>query len=393
MKILYFSPHPQLRIEDPTGYGTHMREMIAAFEALGHEVHFLIAGNRVVQTKEAQGSITPTSLVKKVLKSMIPPLVWETIKDLQLIQVDRANERHLNRLVGELRPDVIYERSHYGMISGVQVANNHGIQHILEVNSPNVEERKKLSGHSLLTRRAKHKDRWTFSNADHVLTVSAHLAKHLDIHNLAKKWSVTPNAIRLGQQEESTLDVSRLSLSIDESAVLLGFVGSIFPWHGVDMIVDAVANFHKQGRNVEAMIVGDGEIRGALEGAAETHDVRHKIHFVGSIPHCDTFAYTALCNILIMPQSNAYGSPVKIFEYALARKPCIVPNTSPVTEVFEHAVDGWVVDSSLNSIVSAIESIIDSPEKAEKCANNWHNKVISKHTWKANAAVALCINR
>ena len=131
MKILYFSPHPQLRIEDPTGYGTHMREMIAAFEALGHEVHFLIAGNRVVQAKEAQGSITPTSLVKKVLKSMIPPLVWETIKDLQLIQVDRANERHLNRLVGELHPDVIYERSHYGMVSGVQVANNHGIQHIL----------------------------------------------------------------------------------------------------------------------------------------------------------------------------------------------------------------------------------------------------------------------
>ena len=40
---------------------------------------------------------------------MIPPLVWETIKDLQLIQVDRANERHLNRLVGELHPDVIYD--------------------------------------------------------------------------------------------------------------------------------------------------------------------------------------------------------------------------------------------------------------------------------------------
>ena len=28
MKILYHSPHP-IRIEDQTGYGTHMREMIA----------------------------------------------------------------------------------------------------------------------------------------------------------------------------------------------------------------------------------------------------------------------------------------------------------------------------------------------------------------------------
>ena len=31
------------------------------------------------------------------------------------------------------------------------------------------------------------------------------------------------------------------------------------------MIVDAVANFHQQGRNVEAMIVGDGEIRQELK--------------------------------------------------------------------------------------------------------------------------------
>lgn len=391
MKILYYSPHPHLRIEDQTGYGTHMREMIAAFKMLGHNVDFLIAGHRAIPAKEMQGSNTQ-SLVKEVLKFLIPRLIWETIKDLQLIRVDRTNKRHLNRLVNELHPDVIYERSHYGMVSGVEVANIHGIHHILEVNCPNVEERIKLSGNSLLTRRATHMDRWAFSNTDHVLTVSAHLAKHLEIHNIAKKWSVTANAIRLGQQEESTLNVTRHSMSIDESTVLLGFVGSIFPWHGVDLIVDAVANFHKKGRNVEAMIVGDGEIRQELKEKSVTLGVKHKIHFVGSVPQRDTFVYTQLCDILIMPKSNAYGSPVKIFEYALSVKPCIVPNTSPVTEVFEHEQDGWVVDSRLNAIVSAIESIIDSPEDAKKCANNWCQKVTSKHTWTTNASIALDID-
>ena len=315
--------------------------------------------------------------------------MWETFKDLQLIRVDRTNKRLLNRLVGELHPDVIYERSHYGMVSGVEVANNHGIHHILEVNCPNVEERIKLSGNSLLTRRAARMDRWAFSNTSHVLTVSAYLAKHLEIHNMAKKWSFTPNAIRLGQQDESTINVTRHSLSIDESAVLLGFVGSIFPWHGVDLIVDVVGNFHKQGRNVEAMIVGDGEIRQELKEKSVSLGIKHKIHFVGSIPHCDTFAYTQLCDILILAKSHSYMSPVKIFEYALAKKPSIVPNTPPVTEVFEHERDGWVVDSNLNALVSAITSIIDAPQKAEQCAQNWHNKVISNHTWQANALVAL----
>lgn len=388
MKILYYSAHPHLRIEDQTGYGTHMREMIAAFETLGHDVDFLIAGHQSVPVEETLGSNT-RSFIKEFFKFMIPGLLWETLKDLELIRIDRTNKRLLNRLIVELHPDVIYERCHYGMISGVEMANYHGIHHILEVNCPNVEERIKLSGNSLLTRRAARMDRWAFSKTDHVLTVSTHLAEHLEIHNLAKRWSVTPNAIRLGQQKESTLNVTRRSMSIDESAVLLGFVGSIFPWHGVDLIIHAMEQLHGKARQVQAIIVGDGAIVEDLKLLTQSFELDEKIHFVGSVPQRDTFVYTQLCDILIMPKSNAYGSPVKIFEYALSGKPCIVPNTSPVTEVFTHEQDGWVVDSTAEAIVSAIESIIDLPAKADKCANNWHLKVTSTHTWQSNAHVAL----
>ena len=72
------------------------------------------------------------------------------------------------------------------------------------------------------------------------------------------------------------------------------------------------------------MIVGDGEIRQELKEKSVSLGIKHKIHFVGSIPHCDTFAYTQLCDILILAKSHSYGSPVKIFEYALAKKPSIV---------------------------------------------------------------------
>ena len=59
--------------------------------------------------------------------------------------------------------------------------------------------------------------------------------------------------------------MSRKSLNIETSALLLGFVGSIFPWHGVDLIIDAVKHLQQEGKNVQALIVGDGEIREALE--------------------------------------------------------------------------------------------------------------------------------
>lgn len=389
MTILYYSPHPHLRIEDQTGYGTHMREMIAAFESLGHDVHFFIAGYQTVDTRKKRTAQARRSSAKRLLKALVPNLIWESIKDLQLIRLDLANKHRLNQIVDKFNPDVIYERSHYGMIAGIEIANVRGIHHILEVNSPNVEERIKLSGRSLLTRRAARMDRWAFSNADHVLTVSSHLAEHLEITHIAKKWSVTPNAIRLGQHEESTIEISRMDVEIDDSAVLLGFVGSIFPWHGVDLIIEAVGHLQQRGKNVQAMIVGDGAILKELKNLAQSYQLNGKIHFVGSVPQRDTFAYTRLCDILIMPKSNAYGSPVKIFEYALSNVPCIVPNTLPVNEVFENHSDGWVVDSHATAIVSAIESIMESPAEAETFAENWYKKVTSKHTWKTNALVAL----
>ncbi|MDB0025391.1 glycosyltransferase family 4 protein [Flavobacteriales bacterium] len=389
MRILYYSPHPNLRIEDQAGYGTHMREMISAFKGLGHEVHILIAGRQTITDDIVKNCQRQNFSSKKFLKTLIPSLIWETIKDLQLVKIDRTNKFQLTQLVAEFNPDIIYERSHYGMVSGVSVAMAQGIHHVLEVNSPNVDERIKLSGKSLLTQRASRKDRWAFAHTDHVLTVSTHLAEYLEITHISKKWSTTPNAIHPGQQEESELDLQRGAFNLDDAAVLLGFVGSIFPWHGVDLIIEAVAQLRQRGRNVQAMVVGDGNIREELEALAESCRITDEIQFIGSVTQRDTFAHTDLCDILIMPKSNAYGSPVKIFEYALAGKPCIVPNTSPVMEVFEHEQDGWVVESSLNAIVSAIEFILDSPEKAEQCAKHWHNKVISKHTWRNNAAVAL----
>ncbi len=389
MKILYFSPNPHLRIEDQAGYGTHMREMIAAFKALGHEVHILIAGRKKnyhnLVNRPQQRDFTRKNLLKK----LIPRLLWETLRDLRLIQIDRSNKFQLTQLVAEFKPDVIYERSHYGMVSGVSVAMANGIHHVLEVNSPNVDERIILSGKSLLHQRALKKDRWSFTHTDHLLTVSTYLAEYLEITHISKKWSITPNAIRPGQQEESELELRRSALNLDDAAIVLGFVGSLFPWHGVDLIIEAVAHLRQKDRNIQAIIIGDGMIRKKLEALTMSFQLTDAIHFVGSVPQFDTFAYTDLCNILIMPKSNAYGSPVKIFEYALSKKPCIVPNTSPVREVFEHEQDGWVVHPNLNAIASAIESIIDSPLKAEQCADNWYKKVTTKHTWRANAALAL----
>ena len=101
----------------------------------------------------------------------------------------------------------------------------------------------------------------------------------------------------------------------------------------MDLIIDAVQHLQQEGKNVQALIVGDGEIRGALEEDVKTLGLSNCIQFTGTVQHKDTFAYTRLCDALVLPRSHSYGSPVKLFEYGLIGKPCIVPNVAPVIEV------------------------------------------------------------
>lgn len=390
MKILFYSPHPNLTVSAPTGYGTHMREMIRAFQELGHEVGFYIAGE---ESSRDTGAIERTGKETQpaapgIVKQLMPKILWETLRDFNLVRIDQQRFRRLKEICSVFQPDAIYERSHYGMTSGVRVAKLLGIHHILEVNSPNVRERIELSGPSFLSNRARKKDLWVLANSNHVLTVSTRLAEMLHIPEIAADWDVTPNAIRPGQENESTQKRTRKEFGIPDNTTLVGFVGSIFPWHGVDLLIDAISNLKNRGVDATALIVGDGVTRKLLEQKVADQGIMDRIYWTGSVPSSETYRISELCDALIMPKSNDYGSPVKLFEYAMSRVPVIAPKTSPVLEIMENRVHGLLVEAEVEAIANAILEITDKP-LGNALAENWRSRVLSRYTWQNNAHVAL----
>lgn len=390
MKILYYSPHPNLAVSAPTGYGTHMREMMRAFEELGHEIYYYIGGEegQVVRKKPVVPNSLPASKAKSKAKQLIPKIIWETIRDFQLLRIDAQRKKRLLEICHEFQPDLIYERSHYGMTSGVRVAKELRIRHVLEVNSPNVQERIALSGPSLLSKRAQRKDEWVFQNSNQVLTVSTRLAEMLNIPAVAQRWNVTPNAIRPGQKESSKRQPTRRELQIPEKSFLIGFVGSIFAWHGVDLLIDSIRILVDRGIDARALIVGDGSVRAELVRHSEQLEVADRVIWTGSVPREDVYVYSEICNVLIMAKSNQYGSPVKLFEYALCNVPVIAPNYEPVREVMQDRVHGLIVPPDAEAIANAVHELEDTT-LAQKLAENWRNKVLDQHTWQRNAEVAL----
>ena len=387
MRILYFSPHPHLHQHAPTGYGTHIREMIASWRRMDITVQTFIAGDKPA---EAAGEARPSGL-KSTARKLLPRILWESIKDLKLIRFDTALEKELEAIVQNFRPDLIYERVAYLQNSGVRVAAKHGIRHIAEINAPFPEERVSFSGKSLFVKMSRDNLREILIKSDCISVVSSALRDHLltQLTDAEGKIHVVPNSVNPASVNHNPPRVREIREELGlEGFTVIGFVGSIFPYHGVDTLIDAFAEL--ENPEVKLLIVGDGETLPELKARARAKGVLGRTIFTGSVPHRDVFPLIEAMDICCMARSNWYGSPVKIFEYGLMKKPVIAPDVIPVRDVMGPE-DGILVKPDVGAFRSALERLVKDPALRNQLAENWQQKVLLNHTWDISAQKTLTL--
>lgn len=386
MKILYYSPHPHLHLQLKSGPGVHIREMIRAFEGEGHTVVPLImGGHEAPEEPSGRQAEKPLSL-KQRLKKFIPNIVWQTAKDLSLVRFDRQASAKLEALIAREKPDLIYERGFYMMTSGVRAAKKYGIRHILEMNAPYEEERIEMEGASMLQFLGRRRTRMQVESTSKLVVVSNAMAEYVTALYpfSAPKLLVLPNAIRADFEppDEANIVQLRRQWGIDDRTVI-GFIGSIFKYHGVDVLLDAFAALSEQAQDRSLLIVGDGAILDELKARAAERGIQDRVVFTGRVSHEEAFTYIGAMDIAVMPTSNWYGSPVKIFEYGIMRKAIVAPDVGPVHDVIQHQVHGLI--ATRENLQAALSELLDDAHKRERMAEAFYQKVKSEHTWAVNA--------
>ena len=387
MKILYYSSHPNLNLASPSGYGTHMREMIAAFKELGHEVKPVIMGGTTLGTSSLQ--IKKRGSLKQAIASLIPAYVWESAKDYRVLYFDKQAFKSLDAEIKEFQPDLIYERATYLQTSGVRAAKKWGIKHVLEVNAPYAEERKELQGNSHFLQSGLRVENEQLKMTNKVVVVSSALKTYLmaAYHISADRFVITPNAINPEHLkfDNASSEKLREDLQLRQEKVI-GFVGSIFPWHGVDLLIEAFRKLIEAGNeDVHLLIVGDGEVLSSLKKQAALTGLANKITFTGNVPHTAVFNYLQAMDVCVMGKSNWYGSPVKIFEYGAMGKAIVAPDTTPVRDVCTHKENALLVQPTAESIFEALVLLISNQQLREAIAQKFKAQVLSQHTWLDNA--------
>ena len=374
MKILYHH-----RTLGDGAEGIHIREMVRAFRQLGNEV-------RVIgPTGEISPMPSRKSRILERVKRSVPHALYEL---LELAYTAYCFWRTV-RSIRSFRPDFIYDRYITFNAGAILAGRACGIPVFLEVNAPLAKERSIEPDERLAFRKlASWMESWICSNATHTIVVSTPLKQYLESIGVPQgKCIVMPNGVdpdRFSPRPRNTALLGKLGIHEDD--LVVGFTGILRPWHGLDLLVDAVASMVRRGSRVSLLIVGDGPYRRPLESRVNELGVARAIRITGRIAHELVPEYVSLFDVAVSPRATFYASPMKVIEYMALGKPVVVPATPNFLDIVDDRSEGITFeDGNRLALEQALVCLCQEPELRKELGFRARQKVERRLNWRWNA--------
>jgi glycosyltransferase involved in cell wall biosynthesis len=167
----------------------------------------------------------------------------------------------------------------------------------------------------------------------------------------------------------------------------VGFTGILRPWHGLDLLVDAVGSMAAAGDPVFLLVVGDGPYRHKLESLLRASALGARWHITGRVPHDRVPDYIALFDVAVSPRATFYASPMKVIEYMALAKPVVTPRTPNFLDIVDEARDGLMfADGDAADLARVLTPLCRAPGMGHSLGANGRLKVELRLNWANNAA-------
>ena len=315
MKILY---HHRIRSKD--GQYVHLEELVKALRAEGHQV--LLVGPKAVESEEFG---TDAGLVAW-LKRALPQAVYECME----LAYSLFDYLRLAQAIKDFKPDCIYERYNLFLPSGIWAKRRFNLPLLLEINAPLYQERKQHDGLAL-EKLACWSECYCWTKADYVLPVTKVLGDYVTAAGASQeRVRVIPNAIdRAEFSKAPSKEIAKQSLGLN--GLVLGFVGFVREWHGLDKIVALMTLPWLQ--EVNLLIVGDGPACAQIRVQARDLGIVERVTITGVVQRHQIPAHVAAFDIALQPDVVDYASPLKVFEYLTLGKAIIAPDKANIREI------------------------------------------------------------
>ncbi len=345
MRIASINQDAGIRLGSPKGAAVHLARMREAFRSLGAEV--------VCFDEKSESAL----------------------------------DQRLEEAWREQGFDMLYERLALGKTAGARFARRRELPFVVEVNAPLIAEEERWRDGSPDSGLGD-AESFVFRSADGVLAVSTLVADYA-LGNGARKGSVhvVPNGVDTARFVPRREEELRRELVPPDRVGLL-FHGRLRPWHGFELLAEAVSRLVREKLPVHLLLVGKGDFDAHLAGAVPPERVT-RVEWVG---HEEVPAYVRAADVLPLsyrPETECYFSPLKLMEAMASGVVPVVPDLGDLPGIVQTGRNGIVYPAgNVTELCRSIARLVEDPDARREMARVAHRDA-QDHSWEAIASFVL----
>jgi glycosyltransferase involved in cell wall biosynthesis len=379
MRIAYLCADPGIPVFGTKGASVHIQEIVRAFRRRGDNVTVYCS---------RRGDVVPADLADL------------RVVDIAVRAPDAASrEVAISVTAGLLAAaaiadgcDLVYERYSLFSTAAALVKDATGAPLVLEVNAPLIDEQR---AHRVLAdeARARSDTRQILAAADVVACVSRNVANWVNAltdGTESGKTMVCPNGVNTAR----IVPADRLPADHDPAGFSIGFVGTLKPWHGVDVLLraaSAAAASRPGSLPWRLVIAGAGPEQEALHALAAdlggSGDL--EIQFTGAVAPEDMPRVLQGFDVAVAPYPQAdavdqYFSPLKVYEYLAAGLAVVASSIGQIPAILTDGRTGLLVPpGDDDALGAALLRLAADPVLRRRLGAAARVDAVAHHDWTA----------
>ncbi len=400
MKIGYLmqAGAPDMQQQPRSGPAAHVWHVCRELQALGHDISLLtVAQNRLwrsddlvtfrpVQVRMDRGALHLFERGTRRLQS-----AWQ-LPYLHLFESMRFASACWQELDG---CDLLYERMGWMGCGGAMAARRSGQPLVLEVNGDHLTEYAMLgvAPQGVQRKLSLQLMRWATAQAAWVVATGEGWRRRF-----LQRWPVAPARVSVVENGSEIVQLlARTDLANFQARpqlsgpgappVRLVYVGAFEPWHGILVLIAALAKVAGQNCAVHLDLIGDGSARPEIEQLVAEHRLTSYVTLHGFLPIEQAAPILGRGEIGLSPYCGRVEySGLKLLDYKAAGLATVASGEGGEPAVLQHGRTGWIVPPcDVEGLAAAVLALCSDAPLRRCIGQAARAEAEAEHSWRHTA--------
>ena len=393
MKIGYLlqAGAPNMHAQPLSGPAAHVWHVCHELQCLGHQVRLLgAAGGRIWCSDDLQTFQPVVTPMDRGGRRLFERVVRRTQRTLHLPYLHWFDSQHFAAACRQelAECDLLYERMGWMGYGGAIASRRSGQPLILEVNGDHLSEYEMLGAapHGVQRAASLRLMRWATQQAAWVVATGEGWRRRF-----LERWPVDAQHVTVVENGSEVVDL----LARDElanfqplpgapAAVRLVYLGAFEPWHGLPVLLEALAQVVSRQTAVHLDIIGDGSTRPQIEDLAANLALSPYVTFHGFLRMAAAAQILGRAEIGVSPYCGRVEySGLKLLDYKAAGLATIASGADGEPAVLRHGQTGWIVPPcDVDQLAAAIVTLCADADLRRRIGQAARAEAETDHSWR-----------